>query len=707
MAFTRDLDNLIPIMTSNSAPSGYVASASSEYSSTYAAWKAFTNTGDDYWSTANGVATGTLGIQFPSAQIVNSYNILPYPTLLAYAPNTWTFQGSNDGSSWTTLDTQNGVSTWSADTIKRFIFNNTTAYTLYRINVTANNGAALLCIKELELCATGQYASLIPTMTSNTAPSGVASASSEYGTGYEAYRAFNGQDSSASNYWTTSAGNTTGWLKYQFPVAKIVRGYGIVPYNVDVSYSPGTWTFEGSNNNTDWTVLDTRTNVGGWFASTQQYFSISNTAAYTYYRINVTANKGATLLVIGELRLFGYGEPVHRWKLTENANDANGKDSSTFNPSDKGTQITLSNGNNTASFTVGELYWHTVRSTTSKSSGKWYFEVVNTSTIDSGGDAQVGIANASCVLDNAPFDTNHVGYLGYNGKLYGPGATSIDYGATWGTNDRIGIAVDVDNSKVTFYKNNVAQNEHTYSFSGPIFAAITSYYGQVVTLYTAESGLLYTPPTGFKAWGNYLNLTNNGSVTFSSDGASFNGSSQWLSGTISQTPQGALTLWISPSDTSTQDNIFGWCNSGTTDYRGLLARESSQSYIKGNETGVATSGPTYNSTNFPSNQFKFIGLTWDSSTLYFYGPDGTEYSVAKSSSCANTDFALGQIGAYTNYKYAGRAKDARHYDYKPTPSEISALVAAGPNPVPSTTVVRRNIRIPSLVLISAPASRGW
>src|ERR1039458_9310106 len=51
--------------------------------------------------------------------------------------------------------------------------------------------------------------------------------------------------------------------------------------------------------------------------------------------------------------------------------------STTWNPSDKGSNITLSNGNRTA---TGATAWNSVRGTTSSSTGKLYFETVVTAT---------------------------------------------------------------------------------------------------------------------------------------------------------------------------------------------------------------------------------------------------------------------------------------------------------------------------------------
>ena len=61
----------------------------------------------------------------------------------------------------------------------------------------------------------------VPTMTSNTSPSGVCSASSEYNSQYTAYKAF---DNNSSTLWaSTVAGADNGYLRYAFAEAKKIR----------------------------------------------------------------------------------------------------------------------------------------------------------------------------------------------------------------------------------------------------------------------------------------------------------------------------------------------------------------------------------------------------------------------------------------------------------------------------------------------------
>lgn len=155
----------------------------------------------------------------------------------------------------------------------------------------------------------------IPAMTSNTTPSGVASASSENGSGaWKAYGAFDRTNvRSIGQTWFSETNITTGWLRYDFGSgnSKVIRNYALQPVpsnpgSSDVTAAPKTWTFQGSNDGSTWTTLDTQTNVAAWSAGEKRFYPITNTTAYRYYRINVTANQGATaFLVISEMGMYG------------------------------------------------------------------------------------------------------------------------------------------------------------------------------------------------------------------------------------------------------------------------------------------------------------------------------------------------------------------------------------------------------------------
>lgn len=126
-----------------------------------------------------------------------------------------------------------------------------------------------------------------PAMTGLTTPSGTASATSSF-VNEEPWRAFDRSTSSFATFGTGSG----GYLRYDFGSgnSKIINFYSMIGFRSGIGErSPKTWTLEGSNNGTTWTTLDTQTNAPAWTANESRTYKTSNTTAYRYYQINVSA----------------------------------------------------------------------------------------------------------------------------------------------------------------------------------------------------------------------------------------------------------------------------------------------------------------------------------------------------------------------------------------------------------------------------------
>ena len=129
----------------------------------------------------------------------------------------------------------------------------------------------------------------IPLMTSNNTPSGVASAFSILNSGNQAFQAF---DRNTGTAWQSA--NAAGqWLSYQFTTGRIIKRYGFFSFSSNTN-NPRTWTFEGSNNGSTWTTLDTQTNFVTGVSTFFSFDISSNTTSYTFYRINVSAVQGGS-----------------------------------------------------------------------------------------------------------------------------------------------------------------------------------------------------------------------------------------------------------------------------------------------------------------------------------------------------------------------------------------------------------------------------
>lgn len=142
-----DFVNIIPKMTSNTTPSGVAfANAETQGSAGYGAWRAFDRSiAEDYagWLTSDSLP-GWVGYKFVSPKVINSYAVVSpsYPTHWPYAPSTWQFQGSNDGTNWTTVDTRSGITWSSARERKEFSIASPQSFLYYRLYVTTNASGA-------------------------------------------------------------------------------------------------------------------------------------------------------------------------------------------------------------------------------------------------------------------------------------------------------------------------------------------------------------------------------------------------------------------------------------------------------------------------------------------------------------------------------------------------------------------------------------
>ena len=177
-----------------------------------------------------------------------------------------------------------------------------------------------------------------------------------------------------------------------------------------------------------------------------------------------------------------------------------------------------------------------------------------------------------------------------------------------------------------------------------------------------------------------LNLTNNASVTFSSSGASFNGSTQYLSGTLSLPASGALSLWLRPSSYGNR-NPGGWgLNEGNYGFTGFSSNAYSKLYAYYQYSYSALSGKTYSETDFPSDEYTNVIIKWNGATLKTYVGGDQLTGGASIGAATSAYFAIGSMGLYASGRFSGYIKDARVYNIELTDAQILTLAANGPNP---------------------------
>lgn len=105
-------------------------------------------------------------------------------------PKDWTLQGSTDGKDWKVLDTRKGESFPQRHQTKKYDFENSEAYSHYRLDITANNGASdALQLSDVQLSVGGSETPAPEDMLSlvDRGPSGSPTAKS--GAGFTGKRA--------------------------------------------------------------------------------------------------------------------------------------------------------------------------------------------------------------------------------------------------------------------------------------------------------------------------------------------------------------------------------------------------------------------------------------------------------------------------------------------------------------------------------------
>lgn len=168
--------------------------------------------------------------------------------------------------------------------------------------------------KKIRKLAYSGFVNHVPTMTTNTSPSGIASASSFYHVMYSPWVAFNKTSvengTSIGDCWATVNGTPTGWLAYEFDYSRVINKYVVQARTRTAAEqmagpsAPRDWTLEASNNGVNYVTLHTVTNSVGWVANERREFAFRNNTSYKHYRLNVTANNGnSSFLAIGELEL--------------------------------------------------------------------------------------------------------------------------------------------------------------------------------------------------------------------------------------------------------------------------------------------------------------------------------------------------------------------------------------------------------------------
>lgn len=279
--------------------------------------------------------------------------------------------------------------------------------------------------------------------------------------------------------------------------------------------------------------------------------------------------------------------------------------------------MSITNGNLTSQNTGTAA--RTTVATIGVNSGKWYWEL----TI-----LGVTVLYAGITTLPPPAAGEYIGFTSTSWAYANNGqkinaASFTAYGATFTTNDVIGVALDMDAGTITFFKNGVSQGQAFSGITGTIFPAMSP-NGVAGNGFHANFGqrtFAYTPPAGFRA----LNTQNfpttniqNGALAFDAALYTGTGAARSITGEL-----------------FTPDLVWIKSRSATTDHAWYDAVRGPQLQLESNnnaaETNETTGLTAFNSGGFDigslaqinTNAASYVAWAWDAGSSTVTNTAGT------------------------------------------------------------------------------------
>jgi hypothetical protein len=388
----------------------------------------------------------------------------------------------------------------------------------------------------------------------------------------------------------------------------------------------------------------------------------------------------------------------------------------TWNGVAVGTDSTLSSGNLDISSGNATPYLATA-ATIGMQSGQWYWEITITASSGSPVICVIGISTKSSPNEIGLYpgqNANGWGYYGATGNKYN-NATSSAYGATFATNDVIGVAFDATAGTLVFYKNNTSQGTAFSSLTnGPYLPAIGDSSGGATFSASANFGqrpFTYTPPSGFVALNTYnlpASTVPNGASYMAATLYTGNGyptaGTQTIANTVGSVAFQPDFVWIKRRDASSSHTL-------TDSVRGVnsqlfsnltAAQETNTDHVtaftsSGFSLGSGTSG-TYPSTN--NNGGTYVGWQWKGGGTAVSNTSGS----ITSSVSANTTSGF-SVATYTGTGVAGTI--GHGLGVAPSMIIVKSRSAVGAWPVYHTSLGNGSNLVLNTTAATATSSTIW
>ncbi|MFE5092592.1 glycoside hydrolase N-terminal domain-containing protein [Streptomyces sp. NPDC056638] len=244
-------------------------------------------------------------VELPAPVAVASYRLTSANDVPQRDPQEWTFRGSADGATWTTLDSRALAAPFeNRSQTKEFTCADTAAYRFYQFDFVPKAGVSHFQVSEIGLSGVDLGGGGSMYLSS---PSGHSEGSGA-GTRSRARSISSSVDGDPATVWRVDAAAPTVVWQADLPRAVVVTSYALTAAPDRPQDDPRRWALEASQDGSAWVTLDTQ-NPGAPFAGRGETrtFRISNSTAYRIYRLNLIPGASSTGFQIAEIALEGTG----------------------------------------------------------------------------------------------------------------------------------------------------------------------------------------------------------------------------------------------------------------------------------------------------------------------------------------------------------------------------------------------------------------
>ena len=297
---------------------------------------------------------------------------------------------------------------------------------------------------------------------------------------------------------------------------------------------------------------------------------------------------------------------------------------------------TMSNGNLKATApTTSSVY---AFGTIGVSTGKWYWEN-KIDGLPSVGTLYLGLAQTS------PYVSTYIRAYRHDTGEYYNGTAWAAYGATYTTGDVIGIALDLDNQTLTFYKNGVSQGQKTsIGLTGiTVFPeAYLNYSTASVSTTFGQQPFTYTPPSGYNAL-NTANLPqpliSNGANYMAATLYTGNGGTQSINNGTNTTIGTAFQpdfIWMKSRNNTYSNLLFDSVRGGTK--RLISNLTDAEATVSGGVNSFNSNGMTIQNdaslANLNASGTTYVGWQWKAGGTGVTNTSGTITSTVSANTTA-------------------------------------------------------------------------